>query len=582
VLRPCVLRIAYCLRAGWYASLRSIRNTSLDAYMSLSESFGDWLRSRRKDRALTQEELADHIGCSTETIRKMEAGRRRPSRQMVRLLRQYLGVPVEDEPALMRLARSGQETEAEETPASGYLAELPHLRTIRVEETSAGTAEPPLPRPLTNLPGQRTTFIGRETERARVAQLLLRDDVRLLTLTGAPGIGKTRLSFQVAADLLAQGLFPDGVYWTPLAPVTDPSLVLEAIAQSLKVAGAPSSVYASGLALMPRMEVILDSLRGKQMLLVLDNFEQVIPAGPLVVELLVACPRLKVMVSSREALNIYGEHEFLVPPLSMPTPQEPHTAQAISQSDAVNLFVQHSRAVNPDFALTDENAPIIAEICRQLDGLPLAIELAAARGKVLTPQAILDRLSSRLKLLTTAMQDLPPRQQTLRGAIVWSYDLLNEREKTLFRRMAVFVGGGTLDSIEAICRLPGEPERDPLDGISSLLSKSLLRRTDDPSGEARFRMLWTIREFGLERLAESGEENAIRRQHAAHFVRMAEAAEPHLESAEPERGLWLGRLEAERNDLRAALEWCRSEAGDPELGSRLAAALGKAGLRTED
>ena len=483
----------------------------------------------------------------------------------------------------MRLARSGHETEAGETPASGtpasrsgYPAELPYLRTVRVEEASAGTPGPLLARPLTNLPGQRTTFIGRETERARVGQLLLRDNVRLLTLTGAPGIGKTRLSFQVAADLLAQGLFSDGVYWTPLAPVTDPSLVIEAIAQALKVAGAPPV-----LALTSRMQVILDYLRDKQMLLVLDNFEQVIPAGPLVVELLVACPRLKVMVSSREALNVYGEHEFLVPPLSMPTPQEPHTAQAISQSDAVNLFVQHSRAVNPDFALTDENAPIIAEICRQLDGLPLAIELAAARGKVLTPQAILVRLSSRLKLLTTAMQDLPPRQQTLRGAIAWSYDLLNEWEKTLFRRMAVFVGGATLDSIEAICRLPGEPERDPLEGISSLLSKSLLRRTDDPSGEARFRMLWTIREFGLERLVES-EENAIRRQHAAHFVRMAEAVEPHLESAEAERGLWLGRLEAERNDLRAALEWCRSEAGDPELGSRLAAALGESGLRTED
>jgi len=251
----------------------------------------------------------------------------------------------------------------------------------------------------------------------------------------------------------------------------------------------------------------------------------------------------------------------------MPGAEEPHTAEAISRSDAVNLFVQHSRAVNPDFTLTDENAPVIAEICRQLDGLPLAIELAAARGKVLTPQAILARLSSRLKLLTTAMQDLAPRQQTLRGAIGWSYDLLNERDKTLFRRMAVFVGGGTLDSIEAICKLPGELETDPLDGISSLLGKSLLRRTDDLSGEARFRMLWTIREFGLERLAESGEENTIKRQHAAHFVRLAEAAEPHLESAE--RDLWLGRLKAERNDLRAALEWCRSDAGDPELGARL-------------
>jgi predicted ATPase len=267
-----------------------------------------------------------------------------------------------------------------------------------------------------------------------------------------------------------------------------------------------------------------------------------------------------------------------VPPLAIPDPEETPDFEAIAQCEAIDLFVQRSQAVDPNFELTEGNALLVAEICRQLDGLPLAIELAAARSKVLPPQAILARLSSRLKLLTTGGQDLTPRQQTLRGAIDWSYDLLGIDDQMLFRRMSAFVGGATLDSVEGVCRLPAESTEalDALEGVSSLLGKSLLRRVDEPHAgsdvEARFSMYWTIREYALEKLVQSGEEQAVRRQHAAFFLRLAEAAEPHLTSGG--RGPWMERLESEWNNIRVALEWCGSEQGDHVMGLRLAGALG--------
>src|SRR5438034_5455341 len=423
--------------------------------MAEAETFREWMRQMRKAHDLIQEQLADRIGCSPETIRKIEAGRRRPSRQMVDLLADTFDVPQEDRPALMRLARTGSGTEEPVLPG------LPGL------QPAEATPAPPPER--TNVPVLPTSFIGRDKERARVGEMLMREGVRLLTLTGPPGIGKTRLSFQVAYDLLDQ--LRDGAFWVALSPVSDPSLVIAAITQALKVKEVPNQ---------ERMDLLKSYLRDKQMLLVLDNFEQVLDAGPFVVELIVACPDLKVIVSSRAGLNLYGEHEFLLPPLSLPDPEEPADLEAIAQCEAIKLIVERSRAVNPDFELTEANALIVAEICRQLDGLPLAIELAAVRSKVLSPQAILARLSSRLKLLTTGAQDLTPRQRTLRGAIDWSYDLLNSDDRVLFRRMSVFLGS-TLDSVEGVCRLPGEPEEalEALEGVSSLLGQSLLRRAED-------------------------------------------------------------------------------------------------------
>jgi predicted ATPase/transcriptional regulator with XRE-family HTH domain len=523
--------------------------------MTQPETFGHWLRHLRKAKDLTQEELADLVGCASETIRKIEAGGRKPSRQMAELLAECLDVPQEERPAFIQFARVGAETEEQ------GLTGLPELLHPHAADTL-----PPPPRERTNLPIWPTSFIGREKERAKVRELLMQGPPVLLTLTGPPGIGKTRLSFQVAFDLLDE--FCDGVFYVALSPVTDPALVIAAINQTLKIKETPNQ---------DRIELLKNYLHDKQMLLVLDNFEHVVEAGSFVAEFLTACPDLRVMVSSRAALNIYGEHEFLVPPLAIPDPEETPDLKAMAQCEAIDLFVQRSQAVNANFELTEANALLVAEICRQLDGLPLAIELAAARSKVLPAHTILARLSDRLRLLTTGGQDLTPRQQTLRGAIDWSYDLLGMDDQILFRRMSAFVGGATLDSVEGVCRLPGEPEGkiDALEGVSSLLGKSLLRRVDEPhvegEVEARFSMYWTIREYASERLAESGEEQAVRRQHAAFFLRLAEAAEPHLTSGG--RGPWMERLETEHNNLRTALEWCQSEAGDHAMGLRLAGAL---------
>ncbi|MFL5731591.1 MAG: helix-turn-helix domain-containing protein, partial [Chloroflexia bacterium] len=502
--------------------------------MAQPETFGQWLRKRRKlSLDLTQEELADRIGCSPETIRKYESGERRPSKHTAEVIGQGLGVPQEEWADLVRFARQAPHDEEPDLPDF-----------VRIEGLGAPAAAA---RERTNLLDWPTNFIGRDKEQARLAEMLMNEEVRLLTLTGPPGIGKTRLSFKVGHNLLDR--FRDGVFWVGLSPITDAALVLPAITQALKVKEAPNQ---------ERLELLKNYLRDKEMLLVLDNFEQVVEAGEFVAALAEHCPELKVMVSSRSPLNLYGEHEFEVPPLDIPDPEDPEDLETIAQCAAVELFVQRSQAVNPNFKLTEGNVLVVSEICRQLDGLPLAIELAAARIKLLTPQAILARLSNRLKLLTAGAQNLPPRQQTLRGAIDWSYDLMGIDDQLLFRRMGAFVGSTTLDSVEGVCRLPGEPtgKLDALDGVSSLLGKSLLKRIDDAKGEdePRFMMLWTIREYASERLAESGEEQAVRRQHAAYYLRLAEAAEPHLTSGG--RQPWMERLDSEWSNIRAALEWC--------------------------
>jgi predicted ATPase/class 3 adenylate cyclase len=407
-----------------------------------------------------------------------------------------------------------------------------------------------------NLPIQLTSFIGRERDVAETRDLLL-DGARLLTLTGPGGTGKTRLSLQLAAEVSDH--FQGGVYFVPLAPVTDPSLVGSAIAQSL-------ALQESGG--RPIQERVAEYVHDKELLLVLDNFEQVLPAAPLVVELLKAGPRLKIVVSSRAPLRVSGEREFPVQPLGLPDPQHLPSLDALTQFEAVKLFIERAIAVKPDFTVTNENAHAVAAICARLDGLPLAIELAAARIKLLPAQAILARLGDRLGLLSGGGRDLPARQQTLRGTIAWSHDLLDDAGRRLFARFAVFMGGARLGEAEAVCNPASELGIDVLDGLAELLDQSLLRQ-EEVHGQPRFTMLETIREFARERLDESGELGEICRRHAVVYLALVEQAEPELTG--PDQRDWLDRIEHEHDNLRAAIDWT-VDAAEPETALRLVAA----------
>jgi predicted ATPase/DNA-binding CsgD family transcriptional regulator len=433
-----------------------------------------------------------------------------------------------------------------------------HARKFGLLDNGVSTS--PLPAPSYDLPAQTAPFIGRSREIAEVAQLLRTH--RLLTLTGTGGTGKTRLALRVVAAVAEA--FADGVSFVDLAPLSDPALVANAIARALRVVENSAE---------PLLTTLKRVLARRELLLLIDNFEHLIIAAPLVSELLAAAPHLKVLVTSRESLHLSGEQGYPVPPLSLPV-ADAVSRQNLSESESGALFVQRAQMTRPHFEVSDDSAPAIARICTRLDGLPLAIELAAARCKLLTPQALLERLEgtrddSPFRALTGGSRDAPPRQRTLRDSIEWSYNLLDRDEKKLFARLAVFRGGRSLEAVEAVCA--EGLSIDVFDGLASLVDKSLVQQKEAPGDEPRFVLLEMIHQYARERLEADGEAETMRRRHAEYFVALAERAEPELRLAR--YGYWCQRFEAELDNLRAVLEWTLS-AGDVALGVRLAAALG--------
>ena len=474
--------------------------------------FGDLLRYHRVAAGLTQEALAELAGLSLRGVSDLERGlRRAPHRDTLLRLLDALQLGQLEREAMRNAARHHRQ-----------------VATHEESQQSIGSAA---------LPIVLSSFVGRERELAEVEPRLA--NARLLTLTGPGGSGKTRLALQVASDVAAE--FAEGVVFVPLAPISDPELVASTIAQALGIRDL------GGRSMLQRLN---EYLQPKSVLLVLDNFEQVLSAAPLVSGILGAAQKVKVLVTSREPLRVQGEHQYEVPPLTIPIAGAQYRVETLSQYGAVALFVDRATEINPEFELTKGNAADVVEICRQLDGLPLAIELAAPWMRVLHPHNLRERLEHRLMLLTDGPRDLPSRQQTLRATIAWSYHLLVPTEQILFRQLSIFVGGCTLEAAEALAG-HNQLDVDVLVGIRSLAAKSLVRRQEGPNGQARLGMLETIREYGLEQLRASGELDAMRRRHASFYVALAEEAEPSLLGTEQVR--WARQLELDYDNLRAVM-----------------------------
>jgi predicted ATPase/transcriptional regulator with XRE-family HTH domain/TolA-binding protein len=500
--------------------------------------FGALLKRHRLAAGLTQEALAERAGLSPKAVSDLERDpTRSPRLGTVTLLADALGVGPEQRAALLAAARPGVD--------AGVTAPVVESRRWVI------------PRPLTPL-------IGRAGVTAAVVELIGRGGTQLLTLTGPGGVGKTRLAIEVARRMADE--FPDGVVFVDLAPLRDPALVLGTMAQGLGVDERDAT---------PLHDRITTSLREKRLLLLLDNFEHLLPAAAAVVALLEACPGVVMVVTSRVALRVRGGREYPIAPLALP--ESADVPESLARSPAVELFVERARAAGANVSLEAEKLAIVADICRRLEGLPLALELAAARARLLPPPSLLARLDQRLPLLVGGPHDLPARQRTMRDAIAWSYELLEASEQALFRRLCVFVGGCTLDAAEAVC---GEHAGEPtvLDGLAALMDSSLLRvEVASPVGDRdtapetqRIALLETIREYGLERLEAHAESHTVRQRHAAYYLAVAEAAQSGL--AGPEAPAWLARLDREHDNLRAALRWAH-EQRDQAMALHLAGAL---------
>jgi predicted ATPase/DNA-binding XRE family transcriptional regulator len=473
--------------------------------------FGAKLRELRVAAGLTQEELAERTGLSVRGISDLERGARsRPHFDTVRMLADALELAPPDRATLLAAARQ-----------AANAAPLDPTPQITV---------------FSSLPIPSTRLIGREQEIAESTQLLDKGDARLLTLTGPGGVGKTRLALEVAS----RSVDAENAVFVDLAPINDPDLVATSIVRALGLRDAGDGLPA---------DLLADALRDKQLLLVLDNFEHVITARSTVGNLISGCPRLKVLVTSRTPLHLQGEQEYPVPPLATPDPSEQSPISESEKLPAVTLFIQRARVADPHFRFDEESAPDVVEVCYRLDGLPLAIELAAARIKLLPPQVLVERIGHRLPLLASGPQDAPARHQTMRATIAWSHDLLSSESQTLFRRLAVFAGGCTLEAIEAVCA-DGLP--DVLDQLSELADQGLVQRVGNHNGAPRFRMQEVVREFAREMLEASGESPEIQRNCSQYYLEFSSLAKGQLYG--PEQGKWITRLAMEEANLEAALE----------------------------
>jgi predicted ATPase/transcriptional regulator with XRE-family HTH domain len=493
-----------------------------------AHSFGHWLRLKRKALDLTREGLAQRVGCSAGTIQKLEEEERRPSAQMAQRLAEIFNIPPDEQPAFLRFARGELHSQITETQA-----EAPWNPSAKL-----------LP---SHLPIMVTSLIGREKEIAEVHNYLLSPDVHLVTLIGPPGIGKTRLSIESARTALPD--FPHGVFFVPLASLDSPTLIAVTVAQAMGYVGAGN---------ISTLEQLKEGIGTKQLLIVLDNCEHLIEdVASLASALLSVCPRLKILATSRESLRVPGEWQYPVPALDVPALNSPDADSSVDRDAVLNfpsltLFVERARAVRPNFSIDADNVKAIAAICKQLDGLPLAIELVAARMRLITPQALSERLHAEFLSPADEMRGVPTRQKSLKDAIGWSYELLSEQEQKLFSYLSVFSGSFTLEAAETIFS-QAFTEITVSALIASLFDKSLLQRFFDSSSEARYAMLGTIQEFARQRLRETDAEAEIRNWHLAYFLDLAGQADRELRG--PNQLEWLNRLNTMHDNLRVALDW---------------------------